>query len=85
MQRKDAGVIDLANDACFLKEFFAGFAFGDFGRENLDGDDSTDVGIVRTDYPAEGSGADCVENFVATNFHVRPTFREARDIPQLEG
>lgn len=67
-------MIDLADDACFLKEFFARFAFRDFSRENLNGDDTADVGIVRTNDAAKGAGANCVENFVATNFHVRPTF-----------
>ena len=85
MQREDAGMIDLADDASFLKEFFARFAFGDFSRENLNGDDTADVGIVRTDDAAKGASADGVENFVATNFHVKTNFREARGHSASEG
>ncbi|GAC1635988.1 MAG: hypothetical protein NVS9B14_13990 [Candidatus Acidiferrum sp.] len=75
MQNKNAGVRDLADDAGFLKELFAGFAAGNFLRKYLDGDDAADVGVVRADDAAEGAGAYGVENFVTADFHDLPSWK----------
>jgi len=75
---ENAGMRDLADDARFLEEFFAGFAAGDFRGENLDGDDAADERIVRADDFAEGASADGVENFVTANFHGGP-FQRMRE------
>lgn len=86
MQHENAGMRDLADDAGFLKEFFAGFAGSDFLGEDFDGDDAADVRVVRTDDAAEGACADCVEDFVTTDFHVSlPENRETTARVRIEG
>jgi hypothetical protein len=69
VQRKDCRMGDLAEYPRFLKEAIARGATRYFGREELDGDDAANVGVMRAYDAAKGAGADSIENFVTADFH----------------